>query len=306
VLARRVATAVLAVATLVFATPAASSQADPGASCPPTVTTCTISVARPASPASPPANKVTPVSVGTRVCITPRLRQVVDCFDAIFGWFSNTDGCYYKLLDPQPAASDSVWEGHYPDGAIYAADCIDPIFGTNGGWGWLPGPPDGYAATATTPGELAARAVGEMQLAGPAIGITVTPDKTGLVGVPVWLWTAVTPTTWGPNTATATIPGLSVTATARASQITWDMGDGHRVTCPNAGTPYQRGGIESPTCDYIYQSSSAGQPGNAYALTATSTWEVTWAGGGTSGVLTVTRSSSTTVRIGELQVLVTS
>ena len=38
---------------------------------------------------------------------------------------------------------------------------------------------------------------------------------------------------------------------------------------------------------------------------ATATWEVTWTGGGTSGTLTVTRSSSTTVRIGELQVLVT-
>ena len=109
-LARRVATVLLAVATLVTAAPAASSQADPGASCPPTVTTCTISVERPAGPASPPANKITPVSVGTRVCITPFLRQVVDCFNATFGWFSNPDGCYYKLLDPQPRLSRVSWK----------------------------------------------------------------------------------------------------------------------------------------------------------------------------------------------------
>jgi hypothetical protein len=32
---------------------------------------------------------------------------------------------------------------------------------------------------------------------------------------------------------------------------------------------------------------------------------VSWAGGGESGVLTATRTSSTSVRIGELQVLVT-
>ena len=99
-----------------------------------------------------------------------------------------------------------------------------------------------------------------MQLAGPAIGMTPDPGRAGLVGVPVWLWTAVMPTTWGPNSATASVPGLSVTATAQASKIVWDMGDGIKVTCANPGTAYYTGGVESPTCEHIYRTSSAGQP----------------------------------------------
>ncbi|NMR19229.1 ATP/GTP-binding protein [Cellulomonas fimi] len=170
---------------------------------------------------------------------------------------------------------------------------------------WLAAPPEGFGATETTPGELAARAVDQMQLTGPAIGHTPDPGRTGLVGVPVWLWTGVGPTTWGPNTATASVPGLSVTATAQASEIAWDMGDGTTVRCANPGTPYFEGGVESPTCQHVYQQSSAGQPDDAYRITATTTWQVTWAGGGASGSLTVTRASSATVRIGEMQVLIT-
>lgn len=228
------------------------------------------------------------------------------CFDAQWGWFNSQDACYYRLRDPQPAPGDVAWASNYPAGAVYLVTCTGNISGTNGGWRWLPSAPDGYGATATTPGELAARAVDQMQLTGPAIEISIPAGETGLVGIPVWLWTTVGATTWGPNTAEAAVPGLSVTATAQAKRITWDMGDGTTVTCANPGTPLHPGGIESPTCGHIYETSSAGQPHDAFSLTATTTWEVTWTGGGTSGVLSVTRSSSSTVRIGELQVLVTS
>ena len=130
--------------------------------------------------------------------------------------------------------------------------------------------------------------------------------KSGLVGLPVWMWTSVSARTWGPASATASVPGLSVTATAQAIKVAWDMGDGHTVTCANPGTPYarSRGAAMSPTCGYRYDRSSADQPGAAYAVTATTTWAVTWSGGGGTGALTVTRSSTARVRIGELQVLV--
>ncbi|MCA0328478.1 MAG: hypothetical protein LCI03_01080 [Actinobacteria bacterium] len=84
------------------------------------------------------------------------------------------------------------------------------------------------------------------------------------------------------------------------------MGDGHSVTCTSPGTPYttSRGATASPTCGYVYESSSASQPDHAYTVVATTTWEVTWTGGGQSGVITTTRVSTTTVRIAELQVLV--
>ena len=84
------------------------------------------------------------------------------------------------------------------------------------------------------------------------------------------------------------------------------MGDGHSVTCASPGTPYKRslGAGVSPTCGYRYVRSSADQQGAVYTVVATTTWAVTWSGGGESGALTVTRSSSARVRIGELQVLV--
>ena len=145
-----------------------------------------------------------------------------------------------------------------------------------------------------------------MALTGPAIRLSIPADKFATVGVPVWLWTEVTPTTWGPNSATASVPGLSVTATAQARQIVWDTGDGRSETCRNPGTPYYTGGVVSPTCQHVYERSSAQEPDTAYRVTATTTWDVTWTGGGTSGSLTVTRVSTGSVRVGEVQVLVTT
>jgi hypothetical protein len=131
------------------------------------------------------------------------------------------------------------------------------------------------------------------------------PAASVLVHVPVWLWTPVSAVTWGPASATAAVAGLSVTATARATRIVWQMGDGHAVTCTGPGTPYQAsyGAAASPTCGYVYQRASAHQPGGAFTLTATTTWQVDWTGGGQAGALTTTRTSTSRVRIGELQVV---
>jgi hypothetical protein len=274
--------------------------------CTPGTQFCFVDVSIPGGPVTEPAPGAGGSTVGEPLCIIERTGEAVPCFNKIWGWFNSADACYYTLYTPQPPATELVWEGHYPEGTIYLVTCMDRIPGTNGGWTWLPAPPPGYGGTAVTPAQLATRAVDQMRLAGPAIGITVPPDRSGLVGVPVWLWTAVSPTTWGPNSATAAVPGLSVTATAKVSKIEWDMGDGRTEVCPNAGTPWFEGGVKSPTCDHIYEAPSTGRPNDAYTVTATSTWDVTWTGGGTSGSLTVPQSSTTTVRIGELQVLVTN
>ncbi|GEA89058.1 hypothetical protein [Cellulomonas cellasea] len=301
--ARGMSTGLLAAFLLCAA--ATSAESGPAPVCPPTVPTCTVSVERPGTPSAPVAvDAPAPGAPGDRVCVVDLTGETVPCRSA-FGWFNDSDDCYYGLLDPQPPGDDPLWQGNYPSGAMYQVSCTGPLPGTNGGWTWLPTPPPGFGGVSVTPAELASRAVDRMQLVGPAIGITVPPDRLGLVGVPVWLWTEVSPTTWGPNSATASVPGLSVTATAQVQEIRWDMGDGNAVVCPNAGTPWYEGGIESPTCDHIYEQPSVGQPDDAYTVTATSTWDVTWSGGGASGSLTLTRSSSTTVRIGELQVLVT-
>ena len=113
-----------------------------------------------------------------------------------FGVWSNTDGCYYELLNPQPPASDPLWEGHYPDGAIYQWVCFG-YQGTGGGTGWRATPPAGLTGPMVSPAELAQRAVELPHLQGPNIGMAPQTGRPGLVGLPVWPWTAVTPTTWG-------------------------------------------------------------------------------------------------------------
>ncbi|MEO6821132.1 MAG: ATP/GTP-binding protein, partial [Candidatus Nanopelagicales bacterium] len=168
---------------------------------------------------------------------------------------------------------------------------------------WFATAPPG---TPVSPVQLAQRAVDSMTLRGAEIQMAPHSGAMGLVGLPMWLWTTVGPTTWGPNSATATVPGLSVTAVAKATKIVWDMGDGTRLTCAGPGTPYSAAASTtvSPTCGHVYQRSSASRPGHLYAITATTTWVITWAGGGESGVLTRTRTSAATARVGELQVLI--
>jgi hypothetical protein len=99
---------------------------------------------------------------------------------------------------------------------------------------------------------------------------------------------------------------LTVTIRAQAVSIAWDMGDGHTVTCDNPGTPYEPrfGNQPSPTCGYVYTTPSRDRPGGVFPVVATTTWRVTWEGGGESGAYTVVRQSAPTpVRIGELQVV---
>ncbi|KIZ15682.1 ATP/GTP-binding protein [Streptomyces natalensis ATCC 27448] len=207
-----------------------------------------------------------------------------------------------KKLDPQPPAENLGWEGHKPgDGAVYARTCTGG--GTlSSGVFWSKQPP---AANAVNPAVLARQAVDKMKLAGPDIGIVPKPGSQGLVGLPVWMWTEKTPEAYGPNTATATAGAVTVSATAKVSQIVWDMGDGDTVTCTTAGTPYKSsyGKRRSPDCGYLYQHSSKDEPGQKYTVTATSTWTIDWKGAGQSGQLTETRQSQTQVTIGQLKVL---
>lgn len=280
----------------------APADAGGGVTCPPTQPVCVIVVEGPGS--SPTPTPGGGGGGGTPACRVPGTQDPVPCYDSNWGWWSNSQGCYFKAAEPQPPATDPVWNGHYPDGQVYVATCLGGGGGTGGGWVWLSNPPDGFGPS-VSPATLAQRALDTMRLDGPAIGMAPPTGKTGLVGLPVWMWTTVSPSTWGPTSASASIPGLTVSATAQAVRIVWDMGDGHTVTCDGPGTPYTTASssTSSPTCGHTYARSSASKPGAVYPVTATTTWRVTWSGGGQSGVLTVTRVSRTSVRIGELQVL---
>lgn len=217
---------------------------------------------------------------------------------------TSLSNCTYELADPQPPAGSADWEGHAPgDGAVYERTCRP---GQEGyivvQMVWLAEPPGGEEAV--DPAVLAQQAVDKMTLLGPDIA-SPRPAGKYVVGVPMWLWVNQSATTYGPNTASASAGGVTVTATANVSKIDWRMGDGSTVTCNGPGTPYSgsAGMAESPTCGHVYARTSAGAAGGKYTVTATSTWTIDWQGGGASGQLTETRQSDVQVAIGEVQVV---
>ncbi|HEU4945956.1 MAG TPA: hypothetical protein VFT31_02275, partial [Kribbella sp.] len=166
-------------------------------------------------------------------------------------------------------------------------------------WVWLPGPPD---TVVTDPLTLAYEAIAKMQLAAPQIGTAPGPGAIGVVNMPVWMWVTKSENTWGPIKRDASVPGLTVTATAQVKAVTWTMGDGHTIRCEGPGTPYQKtyGIKDSPTCGHHYRKTSRQQPSCKYAVTARADWQITWQSTlGDTGQLTMIRQAATQLRIGE-------
>lgn len=196
------------------------------------------------------------------------------------------------------------------DGAWYVSVCAGDRLGMPGGGVYYPpvwvvnGP---NPSAAVTPAELARSAYNKLNLTTPTIVLSPTGQQ--LVNLPTWL--AITG--WGETTAsagvpaTATTPAVSVTATATPTSVVWSTGDGATMTCDGPGTVYTAGddpASASPTCGHTYRASSAGQPGAAFAVSATVHWSVTWAGarqGGTFPDLTTTATAR--VPVAESQAL---
>lgn len=222
--------------------------------------------------------------------------------------------CAVERLDPQPPASDPVWKGHKPGhGAVYTRVCVGDVVSAaagnlNMGMPWVP--QVFWAAQAPAgnvdPEQLARQAVDRMLLTGPDIA---SPRAAGryVVGMPMWLWIRPSPTTYGPNTASASLAGVTVTATAKVTQINWRMGDGESVTCNGPGTPYEDsyGKQDSPTCGHTYSSTSADQRIGKYTVSATATWTVNWQvnGAGETGQFNEIRQSQVQMAVGEVQVV---
>jgi hypothetical protein len=227
--------------------------------------------------------------------------QTVPCQDPDFGVYVG-NGCYWKAMSPPPdypppSGHDPKTTGAWGVQSCYIGPGSGVVTQVNR---WLDQPPAG-----PTPQQLAAQALAKIHLLGARIGIAPRHAGSGAVGLPVWMWTAVTPNTWGPVSASASGGGITVTVTAKAQQIVWNMGDGHSRTCANPGTPYSAGygNAESPTCGYIYSEPSRDRTGGRYPITAVTSWRAEWTGGGQNGVLTPTSHSQTSVQIGEIQVV---
>lgn len=220
--------------------------------------------------------------------------EEVDCTSS-WGVWSDALRCWVQRMSPQPPADESIWAGR-TDGAIYW--CQPPsVPGSIGGGHMFWAPSSGVGAVdLVDPVTLAEEAIDAMNLSAITAGITPPqgPDTYTLVGIPTWMWVEdPSARTWGPMTRNASAGSVTVNATARATKVVWDMGDGTVVSC-GKGTAYvpSFGAAPSPNCGHRYEA-----PGR-YQVTATSHWDVDWTGGGQAGTIrfTLTRDASIWVR----------
>lgn len=95
------------------------------------------------------------------------------------------------------------------------------------------------------------------------------------------------PQTTGPNSASASAGGVTVTATASLVEVMVDAGDGTpSVACTADQLATEQRALEGAgICSVAWERTSYEQPAGVYALTVSSSWEVEWSGGGESGMI---------------------
>ena len=141
----------------------------------------------------------------------------------------------------------------------------------------------------------------------PHLSIVMSPPSTReAVNFPIFLSLSG----YSPVSASAAAGGVTSTVSVVPGTVTWNMGDGHTVTCNGPGVAYDPSRSFAsqlpPPCGYTYSVSSADQPGEVFQVTATVSYSATWTvtgapGGGTLGP--VNRTASIPVTVGEIQVL---
>jgi len=251
----------------------------------PTNPMCSIEVGTPDESGSPGSG-------GSVPCRNPS-GVVVPCHIDGVGWLAD-DGCYYQpATGVDLAGAEALGGPAPPPSRWYVGQCgYPPVVGLTRFR--LFGSPPGLAL-------LAEQAVKALRPPAPAIRLNPMPPVAQLVRLPSWVW--LDPSSWGPRTATASVPGMSVTATATPTKVVFSAGDGTSFTCTGPGTAWRPGmnpAAKSPTCGHIYTRAGT------FTLTATVTWAITWAGGGETGTApALTTTSSLGVRVTESQALVT-
>ncbi len=224
--------------------------------------------------------------------------EVVDCYTEGFGWLGS-DGCYY--------GKDG---GGFLPANEYMKTCYDPDTGNLvfGGIARLFAPPATLAI-------MIRRAVSQLKMPKPVIKTNPELPEPGgrhkpqVVHVPVWWW--VQPGLWRTHIATASLPGISITARAVPIKITWHAGDGTPTkVCDGPGTPWtadKPANAPSPTCGHTYTTPSRDSPGGKFILRATVTWNITWSGGGFSGTEPpATTTDSASIEVTEWRAVITT
>lgn len=219
----------------------------------------------------------------------------------IGGGSSTFTGCMTEVMSPQPPLPEGTAIGY-----AWAQE-VCYVGGIESSRGAPVLTPVDLLDRIVDPRVVAQQAISMLVMHGPAIATAPPQGSEGtVVGISIWMYSERAPDTTGPISATATAGTVSVTATGRVQQIVWDMGDGSTRTC-GIGTPYPAGGTDrpSPDCGYTYELASSNHVpgGGPWPLTATSTWEITWSGGGMTGAETLELTSTGEIMIRELYVL---
>lgn len=153
------------------------------------------------------------------------------------------------------------------------------------------------------PGDLAVMARSRLPLPLPAA--RMSPDGDQTVNLESWLWVE----NWETQTRSATAGGVTSVVVATPVEQRWTFGSpSEKKVCSDAGRPYdlsRQPSEQSTNCSYTFRHSSAGQPGDAYRVTVTLVWHVTWTSNiGASGDLGfVSRTSTIPTRVAEHQAL---
>jgi hypothetical protein len=161
--------------------------------------------------------------------------------------------------------------------------------------------------------DLAELAVDEVRrrLPAPVTRLAPAPDRL-VTQLDTWIWTD--PSTWQPVTATAALPTLSATVTARPVRLRFDPGDGAhgtgQVICTGPGQPWrpEHGDTATSPCSYTYRHSSDLSTSGRWSTATSIEWQVTYrvSDGGSGSLGPLTTQSSLTVTVNELQALVAS
>ncbi|MGE3359545.1 MAG: hypothetical protein AB7O92_23230 [Acidimicrobiia bacterium] len=153
----------------------------------------------------------------------------------------------------------------------------------------------------TDPTDLLVQARNRLDLPLPTAGLS--PSGEQVVNLETWLW--IDPAQWQTLSASASVPGITVTVFATPQHTIWSMGDGAVVEC-GAGTPYD---LDLPaadqvtSCSHLYRRSSAGRAAGSYSASVTVRWHLTWSVNDAPAIdlETIDRTSTFSVAVAEIQ-----
>ncbi len=213
----------------------------------------------------------------------------------------------YKVLDPQPPAGYSWWQGKSPaDYVMLMSLCPKAAVGPDGMWYNYVPVLKAQAPPPPSPAVLAQSALVTIHFPAPVQHFGPNPDRIA-VNLPVWL----SMTDPGAIAGTASAGGVSVQLSGRVSSVTWSVNEpgATPVTCTGVGSaPAAGADLSKPPCGFTFQLRSLpGRTGGAgtWTVTATAAWTVTWTSStGASGTLSSQSTSDSTVYVGEYSTVI--